>query len=458
MKSALVVLAFFLSTFCALNYLFWSELTSALWILLSTLIFADILYSLFVFKVYSRISFAFFFFKIFYFTLIILEPTLSIIWFGEFSYVKQFGVYNLASIKLVLLFHSVFYLVNLLAERKYILPKAFLQPMLGWKNVFLLILFNVIGLYPYFRDGIQGFILIILRGRSSGNSQFDNSGLGNSDLLIHLSTILISVACICGYYLLSTRKRGFWISFVLVLIFLVNLAIVASSGTRTRVIFILLPIIVFYCYTLAIEFRKFSSTVALGFAALSLGLLSLMAQFRTTGYENMTETSEFRADFSGINLNNEFIYIVDNFYRPVDKRNVFETFIYPIPEQIWKFITNPIPRIIYPQKYIDPSFAEFNMKRIGLSGTAATFNITPTIFGRFYLLYGILGLFYIPVFITLPLMTLDYSIRGRTTRTDSIFIYMIFITFICQSLRDLSPGWIYSAVVAIIIFGLNKRL
>ena len=439
------------------NILFSVDIARIIWSLLTITLFANISTDLYLVFIRNRINLAFLFFKVFYLVLILLEPFISILRAGEFSYIEQFGYYPEYAINVVITFHVIYVFLLIYFDRKLTLLRVYQEPKSNIANVFVILVFNIIGLYPYVRNGLAGFMVLILRGRSVGNSQFDNIGMGNGDLLIHLSTLLIAVSCIAGYKLLSTKQRGRILTIVYAIIFVLNLLIVASSGTRTRVVFILLPLAIFYLYTLQVGFRRFSVWRAIAGLFFSLALFSVMAQFRQTGYQDLNNEDSISLDLSGINLNNEFVYVVENFSRPVNQRSFVNCLIYPIPEQFWKFLVNPIPRIIYKNKYVDPSFAEFNLKRIGYSGQNETFNITPTIFGRFFLLYGIVGLFYIPLFTIVPLYIINRRITLGNTDSYSVLICAMFITFCCQSLRDLSPGWIYSTISSIFIIMLLRK-
>lgn len=439
------------------NLLFGVDISTSIWCLLTITLFANICTDLYIGFIRYRINLAFLFFKLFYLVLILLEPFISILTTGEFSYIKQFGYHPEHAIDVVIMFHVIYVFLLIFFDRTVILSRVYKEPITSIHNVIVLLVFNIIGLYPYVRNGLDGFVTLILGGRSVGNSQFGNVGMGNGDLLIHLSTLLIAVSCIAGYKLLSMKQRG-RLTIVYAIIFVLNLVIVASSGTRTRVVFILLPLAIFYFYTLQVGFRSFSVwrvSVGLFF---SLVLFSVMAQFRVTGYQDLSNDDSISLDLSGINLNNEFVYIVENFSRPVNQRGFVKCLIYPIPEQFWKFLVNPIPRIIYKNKYVDPSFAEFNIKRIGYSGQNETFNITPTIFGRFFLLYGYVGLVYIPLFTIVPLYIINRKMTSHSLDTYGVLVFAMMITFLCQSLRDLSPGWIYSTISSIfIIFFFRKH-
>lgn len=434
------------------NILFSLHFGEVLWLLLTCYLAIGIISDCIIIFRFKLINFPFLVFKTFYLTLILVEPFLSLIFEGKFSYEFQFGYYPESANNLVLVFHAFFILILTYFDKKIKLNVEYYEPKLTIKNILILLVFNIIGLYPYFRDGWSGFILLLVRGRSVGNSQFENSGLGNADLAIHLSIVLISLGCILGYYLIAIKRRNFFATLTLSTLFLANLMIVASSGTRTRVLFILVPLAIFYSYTVIVGFRTFSRWRALLGVFSALILFSAMAQFRVSGFSQLQDDKELELDLSGINLNNEFVYIVENFNEPVNNRNWFESLIYPLPEQFLKFLVNPIPRVIYRNKYVDPSFAEFNLRRIGYTGHDKTFNITPTIFGRFYLLYGPIGLLYVPLFLIVPLRILNKMITSN--QSYSVLITCMLITFLCQSIRDLSPGWMYSTLISILIFAL----
>lgn len=398
-------------------------------------------------------------FLTFYLILVIAEPLYSIISSGDISYEHKFGYYNNDSFIIVGISHSLFLLSILIFNLKLSNEKNSLTvippPKVSSKLFFFFFFLFILGLIPYLKDGLQGFLNLILSSRANGNSQFENTGIGNSNLLIHLSTILISVGTLSAFYLIHSLK-GRIHKYILWTIFAISLLIIGSSGTRTRVILLLVPLISYILFLKKNLIIDISNRKILFFCIAGIVLLSLMVEFRNVGFDTLTTSEISQPKFDGLDLNNEFVYIVDNFQDPVNGRSLFETILLPIPEQVFKFITNPIPRIIYPDKYLDPSFAVFNMKRIGYTGLDETFNITPTIFGRFYLLYGFVGIIYLSLVTGWILRVLENKIN-KSENAYSLILHFSFLAFLCQSLRDLSPGWIYSFVFLYLIIYLIKK-
>lgn len=386
----------------------------------------------------------------FYFIFILWEPLISICLTGTISYETSFGMVSARTLNVVCLSHAVVLWTSTLFLARYQSPKL---PYLGefnWKSTAVLILFNVLGLFPYLRNGVSGFVKVLLQGRSVGNTQFENVGLGNSDLWIHLSTFLIASAVIAGCTLVANRRKTRTLRVILCAIVLFNVLVVASSGTRTRILLIVVPLFGIFFHFVHLGYRRLQ---LLPLALVSTGiiaLLSVMVQFRSQGFQEIGSGREIELNADGLNLNNEFIYIVDHFPSPVNNRTIFQCWIYPIPEQLWKFLTNPIPRIMYPQKYVDPSFSVFNQMRIGYTGMDQTFNITPTIFGRFYMLYGLPGMIYVGLFMG-GMMRLSSNLLYRAKSMEGVIMALSLLAFCCQSFRDLSPGWIYALVATAVV-------
>lgn len=396
-----------------------------------------------------------FVFFVFYFILIILEPVMSIVNTGETSYILKFGQPKNSSLMISGVSHSLFVLVILSFQnfkQTSIRGHNFLKaPQLNFKLTLSLIIFTLIGLYPYFRDGLEGFIQTIILSRSENNSQFKITGMANADFAVHLATILISVGSICGYYLTYSNSKKLIYKIILFFLLTITIVVVGSSGTRTRIILLIIPIISFILFIKSKKIKKIKTKKIILLSIGGIILLSFMAQFRKIGFANISSKETTSLNFDGLDLNNEFIYTIENFEKPINARNFFQTLFYPIPEQIIKFVTNPLPRKFFPNKYLDPSFAPYNIKRIGYSGLNKTFNITPTIFGRFYILYGFVGIIYVSILIGYSLTKINNNLEN-SHNLFTIFLNFCFLAFICQSIRDLSPGWLYAFVFTLIIF------
>lgn len=390
-------------------------------------------------------------FLIIYFALILLEPLISVIVNGELSYESKFGKLEQTSFFLNNISHIIFIFIFFLLNEKNKQIKFrktdVITHSFNYKMLFKLFVIFIIGLYPYIKDGFANFIVILISGRGFSNSQFITTGSASETYINHLSSFLIVVSSFSAYYLLTHLSMNFIKKFSLIFLFIASLLVVASSGTRTRVLLIVLPMICLIVYLHMKNLRYFKKSDGLLIFLFAI-IVSIMGEFRKVGYnqifvENRDPTYSSYAD--GLDLNNEFLYVIENFPKPVNDRTLIESILFPIPEQFIKFITNPIPRAIYSNKYIDPSFEIYNKLRIGYSGLNETFNITPTIFGRFYMLYGIIGIIYLSFFIAYAVKKTNYFVNSKND-IETVFLSFIFLAFLCQSLRDLSPGWIYPFV------------
>ena len=452
------VTIFLISLYC-ISLIFQLKTFNFCWLLFSSIVLIYLINDISSFLKYRKFNIPFFVFFLFYFILIIFDPLQSILLTGDISYSLKFMKPKNSSLLLSGLSHAIFFLIILFFRSpKFEFRKSNInckKPILNLRLVILLLLINLIGFYPYLADGVEGFVEIILSSRSIGNSQFKNIGLGNNNFIIHLSTLIISVGSILGYYILYSKSKYKNLKIFIFIVLIINILIVASSGTRTRIILLIVPIFSYIIFLRTEKIFNISNKKILIFTSFLLILLSLMTEFRKIGFSDLNKTKSINLKFDGLNLNNEFIYCIEKFSKPVENRNFFQCIIYPIPEQLIKFITNPIPRVYYKNKYLDPSFAEFNQLRIGNSGFDEGFNITPTIFGRFYMLYGFIGIFYISFFIGFVLKKITIYINNSNSLFE-IFLNFCFLAFLCQSIRDLSPGWIYSFIFTYLIYRILK--
>lgn len=430
-----------------------------LWLLYSFIV----LYLIIIdgFKILKRkpTAISFFVFFIFYFILIILEPLTSIINTGDVSYSIKLGVLSNSSLLISGLCHSVFLLIVMIFRLNLNINKFdFFKtkpPIISFKLIILLFVLLIIGLYPYFREGLGGMVRTMLMSRSESNSQFRNTGMASSDFAVHLTTILISLGSICGYYLIYGKPIKRHYKYLVFFLLVICVLVVGSSGTRTRIILLISPILSYILFVKAYGIKEIPVRRIIIILISGLFVLSIMAEYRKIGFNSISSNDTTKLNFDGLDLNNEFIYTIEHFDEPVNKRNFLQVLVYPIPEQTIKFVTNPIPRMFFPNKYLDPSFAPFNEKRIGKSGLAETFNITPTIFGRFYLLYGIVGIIYMSIFVGYFLKLINSNINN-SKNLNQVFLNLCFLAFMCQSIRDLSPGWFYAFIFTYFIFKIFK--
>lgn len=171
-------------------------------------------------------------------------------------------------------------------------------------------------------------------------------------------------------------------------------------------------------------------------------VLSFQANFRDSGQIN----NDFfqHSPFRGFSLNREVAFIVETYPEQVAfyRESLFFRILSPIPETFMLFVTNPIPRTFWPNKPVDPSFSSFNHLRTGATGFEATSNVTPTIPGRFYMLYGVFGVVQIGLMLGVSWRFVDNLLTRSRNRgsSDMMLIAAALNAVFFISCRDLTPG------------------
>ncbi|AMG29790.1 oligosaccharide repeat unit polymerase [Grimontia hollisae] len=402
-------------------------------------------------------------FLIFFILFIIVEPFIYLFkyeimptWFEQslpsvYLKYEYFHVVNLfmGSYYLGLFFSSLRYnrvsLLGVTSQTKSIRSNTDLK---RFGYLALLFIF-ALGLYPYLKNGLNGMIILLLSGREDGFSQFDIQAVANTNFLSILSNFLIATGVISAYLLCAKCYESNLGKILLILILLLSTLIIASGGGRTRVGFIIVPSLFLYIsYT---SFRIKEKVKVIVFSLASLLLIFSMVSIRDQGVLN---SEDIKFELKGFNLNRELAFILSNKdeFPLACKSTITCTIIAPI-ETTLKFVTNPIPRFYYEGKYLDPSFAFYNKLRLGDAGLYKGSNITPTAIGRYFMLYGIPGVFFIGILFGFLSEFCDSGIRKNNyVSTFKIIMLTMLSYYLAQSVRDFNPGWLYPLLFTAISF------
>lgn len=320
------------------------------------------------------------------------------------------------------------------------------------RSVFILLLLLLVGLYPYFSNGLNGFFSIILSGRgANGFSQFDIVASGNTSFTFILSNLLIGVSVLVGYILISKVEVSHGQKLLLVIMFVLCFLIIASGGGRTRLGFILVPLLIVYLIfngsSILGKFKFFS--IAIAFLVPIMSMVSL----RDNGVELFSKVFDIsQLELVGMNLNRELYYILGNDGSfPIACDTHLSCAVKPPLDTLYSFLSNPIPRVLFPDKYLDPSFAIYNNMRVGSTGLGVGSNVTPTVIGRYFMLYGIMGVFFVASFLGALLAYADRLLLSP--KSAGIIIFSSgFSYFLMQSVRDFKPGWLYPVIFTYFVY------
>ncbi|MCK4870202.1 MAG: O-antigen polysaccharide polymerase Wzy [Gammaproteobacteria bacterium] len=397
----------------------------------------------------------------FFFQLLVLfYPAISSVFYNKIPYLATFGKPPIEAFYFNTFLISAFLFAVTLTHclvkitSNHTLTKFVTRPILKSYKIMrtkLLSLFTllIIGLIPYFNHGLTGFAHKLLYGRH-GYLQFTTQGLGGA-LLPFLSNFLVVIACLSGFTLISSNrtstlrlqhKLGFWFLFIFTTL------ITLSGGGRTRIGLIIVPLFLFSIFN---NYHKINIKKLLKYSIIVLfcaTLISLMVQVRYGGIQNLTQSHNIKPiDFTGNNLNNEILLIVTHFKQPIACHSTISCLVTPLPNTFAQFATSPIPRSLWPNKYIDPSFGKYNKFRTGHTGFGSGNNVTPTVIGRYYMLYGTAGVIEIGILLGLLLAAADYLIKLDMTSDNlkfAAFFGLCLLYYLCQTIRDFYPGFIYS--------------
>lgn len=391
---------------------------------------------------------------LFLFLFLLLEPLIFLnndlgfpTWFelGTQSYFANYDYVITISIFLSMI-NGSYFLSSLFIEKINENNNREVKPLgqTSWFVIVVISIFLMIGFIPYISNGIDYFIYLLISGRSDGFSQFDVSAVGNTNFLTILSNFIIACGVCSGALLISNRdtriKRC-----VLIFVLLLSIIIIASGGGRTRSGFIIVPLLFFYFKYKVKNIYSLSKFLAAVF--LSLMIILSMVSLRDKGIDS----GEVDFELTGFNLNRELYYILSQKeHFPISCDGYLSCIFKPPLETLEKFITNPIPRVIYPDKYLDPSFAFYNNLRLGNSGLYKGSNITPTVIGRYYMLYGFFGVFFVGGVFGVFSSVVDRKLQSEGDFKNTLLLATL-MYYIAQSVRDLNPGWLYPSIFTFIL-------
>ncbi len=320
----------------------------------------------------------------------------------------------------------------------------------AWSAVLL-----ILGMLPFvlLSEGpnpLRAIINTALAARSqTGYQQFDTVGAGaeNAALLVLINALVLAPV-VAGYGLVVLRPGAFSAA-ALVAIGGCGMVLAASGGGRTRFAWAVLPLALF-CVFWAIENRS-RRYLRVAMAALLATVLIWVAQrqYRLAGWSAWAdEPLDIRAGLQN-DLAAELALIVENF----PHREPFyggdsplERAVRPLPDLALLFLSNPIPRRLWPGKPIDPSWADYNQLRTGADGLESTTNITATVMGRAYLNYGWFGVIEIGLAVGVLCRMVDRWIERSRGKPFHLLLGASGAYYLFISARDLAPGWLYPLV------------
>lgn len=395
------------------------------------------------------------------FIFIIVEPFYFIIIDSGFPYVDNQIINNnyfankagvIISVYIFSFFIGRLIAIKLLSKKN----KNTLSNSVEKINVKLLMIYIFLAITPFFvygsSDLISNFFMNIM-ARSSGYVAFSSSGAGSQNPIITL--LVQSIPTTILLMAIYVKKSKFFIKILAIFITVILMFLYISMGGRsgTILIFLTLGIIFFIKYKKIISIKKL---IAIG--GIIVFILTLQINLRDNVELSSNKIS--RTAFHGASLNRELAFIAKNYgetYDFISADTIIEKLLLPWIDTFVLFITNPIPRKFWESKPIDASFGAYNELRLGATGFGQGSNITPTVPGRYYMKYGIIGVIEIAIIVGFLWAWANIYIIKYQNRSFILLLIPVFssvILFIAT--RDFAPGRYYPLLYLILFYYLNK--
>ena len=357
----------------------------------------------------------------------------------------------------ILSFYLGHFLVFLTSQKKFIITNNESNfrnkddHVKGW----LIVVYFILAILPFFIFGSSNIIenfIFNLNARANGYVAFATGGLGSQNPIISLlaQSIPATIILLAIYMDRINIKKKFIVA--IFMIFLLVLYI--SLGGRSGVVFVFMSIALFWYIRREDKTIPIIKIVLL--ISLTIGAITYQINTRDTGKINKIEKS----GFTGFDLNREVTFIVQHYglnENFLSANTTTKQIVLPLVETFYLFIVNPIPRLIWKNKPIDDSFGPYNKLRTGNTGFYHGSNITPTIEGRYYMKYGLIGVIEIGILIGI-LWTLANNMIKENIHQNKLKLIMpiAFVATLFSTTRDFAPGKFYPFLFIYLFYILNK--
>lgn len=382
-------------------------------------------------------------------------------WYGDRIYYLRVSDYNvLFALIYILVFLLLVIVLYFLISRWFDLgldrdvpATGLLLPRDDTKIVAICLVLFLLGIAPILLSGagVSEIYQSILQSRSGLKSWGQRAFEGNVFSVIGRSS-LVSAGAISFAMIFLFQDRFY----KLVFFFFFTLAFIVTyfdSGTRTWTVLIVFPYILVSLVELRgrsiLSDRKFLTVAILSVALLLL--LALQAASRDSGFfssEN-TDHNNVSKNISGDN---------DCFAEMTITLSAFPShfdFVYQ-PGSIL-FVTNLIPRAIWPDKPYSKVIREYSRARDGWDiYYEAGISRLPSVVGQAYISWGPLGVVQVSVFYALLLAWIDG--RWRRHHAGAFYLWLgVATAWVLVSFRGIFPGFHYPVLIIGLIAWLLLR-
>jgi|TARA_B100000768_G_C11284313_1_gene381008 oligosaccharide repeat unit polymerase len=220
--------------------------------------------------------------------------------------------------------------------------------------------------------------------------------------------------------------------------FILGGTIAVLSGTRFKLIFLLLPfilgIMLFTNDRFNLKFKIYILSITT-FLLLGLSFFQVFNRYgegSRSAVDKSISSSTIGSDhFSALS---HAVYLGDNLQSYFKQPSIFI------------FLTDLIPRFIWPEKP-ESLFWDYYNSKIAVGG-----NVTPSLLGQYYLNWGILGVFLISINFALFLSFAEYMVSYYKKYSNSYYLYIscLLLTFLFLSFRVYSLNYFFYVLVGIL--------
>jgi oligosaccharide repeat unit polymerase len=344
-----------------------------------------------------------------------------------------------------------YYVVKHICNKE-LIPRAAPRQEFNTQRLLALTLLLVgIGFLPFivFGDSLGGMVAGILGSRGA-DKPWAQAAFSSNPLLVIGRSSFVAAGAISLLH--SFKPQGFktrikWIG-IFCFTFLITYL---DSGTRSWTLLIIAPPTLIYLNRKlkALEYRKLIVIMPLVLlSVLAIAQIQLQSRDLGFGVDRLTEIKSFD--------------IVDNDFfteTAIAVSLVPKQFDYIYQSHLWLFLTNPIPRAIWPDKPYPIVVELYGLGRSGMNEYRETgVSRMPSIVGQFYMNYGVWGVVLIGSFFGAVGALCSWVLKQtRDGNPLAALFATTTLTWLFVSFRGMYPGFHYPALILLCMLLLAKK-